>query len=42
VKLDLTRNANADSGLVRRGAILESNDPQRPETTIWIQARIEP
>src|SRR5574341_184809 len=31
VKMDLTGNPHADSGLVRRGAILESNDPQRPE-----------
>jgi hypothetical protein len=31
-----------DHGLVRRGAILESNDPRRPETTVWVQAFIVP
>lgn len=32
----------ADHGLVRRGAILESNDPRRPETIVWVQAFIVP
>mgnify|MGYP000098598081 CR=1 FL=1 len=43
--LELTLGPRAPEvghGLVRRGAILESNDPRRPEVTVWVQALIVP
>lgn len=41
VTMNLAYHSDADQGLLRRGAILESNDPQQPETTVWVQLRIE-
>ena len=31
----------APGAVVRRGVILETNDPQRPEVEIWVQASVE-
>lgn len=42
VTLDLSEHSDSTLGMVRRGVILESNDSQQPETTLWVRADITP
>lgn len=36
------RLASAGSSAIRRGIILETNDPQQPQIEIWVQASVNP
>ncbi len=40
--LDTSRYPGAHAGMIRRGAILQTNDPRRPEVAVWVQAFIIP
>ena len=42
ITLDTARAYQLGQRMVRRGAVLTTNDPHQQETTVWVQALIAP